>query len=101
MSTFGGPAWTRVTEADGRPGQWYLHLFAPEQPDLDWNTDSVSAEFEETMHFWFQLGVDGFRVDVAHGLVKADGLPDVGLDRVAAADFGPGRPSALGSRQGP
>ncbi len=77
-SRFGGPAWTRVTEADGRPGQWYLHLFAPEQPDLDWNDDSVRAEFEETMHFWFQRGVDGFRIDVAHGLVKADGLPDVG-----------------------
>jgi alpha-glucosidase len=78
VSRFGGPAWTRVTEADGRPGQWYLHLFAPEQPDLDWNDDSVRAEFEETMHFWFQRGVDGFRIDVAHGLVKADGLPDVG-----------------------
>jgi alpha-glucosidase len=78
VSRFGGPAWTRVIEADGRPGQWYLHLFAPEQPDLDWNDDSVRAEFEETMHFWFQRGVDGFRIDVAHGLVKADGLPDVG-----------------------
>jgi alpha-glucosidase len=78
VSRFGGPAWTRVTEADGRPGQWYLHLFAPEQPDLDWNDDTVRAEFEETMHFWFQRGVDGFRIDVAHGLVKADGLPDVG-----------------------
>ncbi len=77
-SRFGGPAWTRVTEADGRPGQWYLHLFAPEQPDLDWNNDGVRAEFEQTMHFWFQRGVDGFRIDVAHGLVKADGLPDVG-----------------------
>jgi alpha-glucosidase len=78
VSRFGGPAWTRVVEADGRPGQWYLHLFAPEQPDLDWNNATVRAEFEETMHFWFQRGVDGFRIDVAHGLVKAEGLPDVG-----------------------
>jgi alpha-glucosidase len=78
VSRFGGPAWTRVTEADGRPGQWYLHLFTPEQPDLDWNDDTVQTEFEETMHFWFERGVDGFRIDVAHGLVKAEGLPDVG-----------------------
>jgi alpha-glucosidase len=77
-SGFGGPAWTRVTEADGRPGQWYLHLFTPEQPDLDWNNRDVQAEFEETMRFWFELGIDGFRIDVAHGLVKAQGLPDIG-----------------------
>jgi alpha-glucosidase len=78
VSRFGGPAWTRVTDADGRPGQWYLHLFTPEQPDLDWNDESVQADFEETMHFWFERGVDGFRIDVAHGLVKAEGLPDIG-----------------------
>ncbi len=77
-SNFGGPAWTRVTEADGRPGQWYLHLFAPEQPDLDWTNPEVRAEFEEIMRFWFELGVDGFRIDVAHGLAKAQGLPDIG-----------------------
>jgi alpha-glucosidase len=77
-SGFGGPAWTRVTEVDGRPGQWYLHLFTPEQPDLDWTNPDVRAEFEQTMRFWFELGVDGFRIDVAHGLVKAHGLPDIG-----------------------
>jgi alpha-glucosidase len=77
-SAFGGRAWTRVTEADGRPGQWYLHLFAPEQPDVNWSNSEVRAEFEETMRFWFDLGVDGFRIDVAHGLVKAEGLPDLG-----------------------
>jgi alpha-glucosidase len=77
-SGFGGPAWTRVVEADGRPGQWYLHLFTPEQPDLDWSNPEVQAEFEDTMRFWFGLGVDGFRIDVAHGLAKAAGLPDVG-----------------------
>jgi alpha-glucosidase len=77
-SRFGGPAWTRVTDGDGHPGQWYLHLFTPEQPDLDWTNPEVPAEFEETMRFWFDRGVDGFRIDVAHGLVKAEGLPDVG-----------------------
>ncbi len=77
-SGFGGPAWTRITEADGRPGQWYLHLFTPEQPDLNWSNPEVRAEFDATMRFWFGLGIDGFRIDVAHGLVKADGLPDLG-----------------------
>ena len=77
-SGFGGPAWTRVIEADGRPGEWYLHLFTSGQPDLNWSNPEVRAEFEETMRFWFGLGVDGFRIDVAHGLVKAEGLPDVG-----------------------
>jgi alpha-glucosidase len=77
-SGFGGPAWTRVTEADGRPGQWYLHLFTPEQPDLEWSNPEVQDEFTETMRFWFDHGIDGFRIDVAHGLVKAAGLPDVG-----------------------
>jgi alpha-glucosidase len=77
-SAFGGPAWTRVNEADGRPGQWYLHLFAPEQPDLNWSNPEVVADFEETLRFWFGRGVDGFRIDVAHGLVKAEGLPDLG-----------------------
>jgi alpha-glucosidase len=57
--------WTRVSD-----GQWYLHLFAPEQPDLNWEHADVRADFLETLHFWARLGVDGFRVDVAHGLVK-------------------------------
>jgi alpha-glucosidase len=77
-SNFGGPAWTRVTERDGHAGQWYLHLFAPEQPDLDWTNPEVRDEFDCTIGFWFELGVDGFRIDVAHGLVKAEGLPDLG-----------------------
>jgi alpha-glucosidase len=77
-SGFGGTAWTRVAERDGRAGQWYLHLFAPEQPDLDWTNPEVRDEFDNTIRFWFELGVDGFRVDVAHGLAKADGLPDIG-----------------------
>jgi alpha-glucosidase len=77
-SNFGGPAWTRVTEPDGRAGQWYLHLFAPEQPDLAWTNPEVREGFDDTIRFWFDLGVDGFRIDVAHGLVKANGLPDLG-----------------------
>ncbi|MDU0292345.1 glycoside hydrolase family 13 protein [Saccharothrix longispora] len=72
-SVFGGPAWTRVPD-----GQWYLHLFAPEQPDLNWDQAEVRDEFLDVLRFWLDLGVDGFRIDVAHGMVKADGLPDVG-----------------------
>ncbi|MGH3658937.1 MAG: alpha-amylase family glycosyl hydrolase, partial [Micromonosporaceae bacterium] len=76
-SVFGGPAWTRVTERDGTPGEWYLHLFAPEQPDLNWEHPDVRAEFESILRFWLDRGVDGFRIDVAHGLVKHPELPDV------------------------
>ena len=83
-STFGGPAWTRVTEPDGSPGQWYLHLFAPEQPDLDWTNSEVRAEFESILRFWLDRGVDGFRIDVAHGLAKDPAMPDL------AGRFGPG-----------
>ena len=72
QSVFGGPAWTQVAD-----GSWYLHLFDPGQPDLDWTNPEVCAEFESILRFWFDQGVDGFRIDVAHGLVKADGLPDV------------------------
>ncbi|WP_037809228.1 glycoside hydrolase family 13 protein [Streptomyces sp. NRRL S-1448] len=72
-SLFGGPAWTRVPD-----GEWYLHLFAPEQPDFDWDHPAVQDEFRSILRFWLDLGVDGFRVDVAHGLVKAPGLPDMG-----------------------
>ena len=88
-SGFGGPAWTRVREPDGRAGQWYLHLFAPEQPDLDWTNREVRDEFARTLRFWFERGVDGFRIDVARGLVKAEGLPDIG-STVRSAGGGPG-----------
>jgi len=77
ISVFGGPAWTRVTEADGSPGQWYLHLFAPEQPDLNWAHPEVVADFATTVRFWLERGVDGFRIDVAHGMAKPPGLPDM------------------------
>ncbi|MDP9444361.1 MAG: glycoside hydrolase family 13 protein [Actinomycetota bacterium] len=71
-SRFGGPAWTRVAD-----GEWYLHLFDAGQPDLNWENPEVGDEFEDILRFWLRRGVDGFRIDVAHGLVKAAGLPDV------------------------
>ncbi|GAA2237539.1 MULTISPECIES: glycoside hydrolase family 13 protein [Kitasatospora] len=77
-SIFGGPAWTRTKNPDGTPGDWYLHLFAPEQPDFNWDNPAVADEFRSILRFWLDMGVDGFRIDVAHGLVKADGLPDIG-----------------------
>jgi len=76
QSVFGGPAWTRVTEADGNPGQWYLHLFDTSQPDLNWEHEWVAQQFDDILRFWLDRGADGFRVDVAHGLIKASGLPD-------------------------
>ncbi|MBT2449856.1 glycoside hydrolase family 13 protein [Streptomyces sp. ISL-43] len=72
-SVFGGPAWSRTPD-----GEWYLHLFAPEQPDLNWEHPEVAEEFASVLRFWLDLGIDGFRVDVAHGMVKAPGLPDIG-----------------------
>ncbi|WP_343900888.1 glycoside hydrolase family 13 protein [Nocardioides aquaticus] len=75
-SVFGGAAWTRVEEADGTPGQWYLHLFDSTQPDLDWRNPEVGDMFVEVLRFWLDRGVDGFRVDVAHGLVKEESLRD-------------------------
>lgn len=80
LSMFGGPAWTRITEADGTPGPWYLHLFDSTQPDFDWTNPWVADRFDEVLRFWFDKGADGFRIDVAHGLAKAPGLPDVEVD---------------------
>ncbi|WP_336713267.1 glycoside hydrolase family 13 protein [Arthrobacter sp. USHLN218] len=70
VSHFGGSAWTRITERSGEPGQWYLHLFAKEQPDWNWEHPEVRKDFETTLRFWSDRGVDGFRVDVAHALAK-------------------------------
>ena len=70
VSHFGGSAWTRITEPNGNPGQWYLHLFAPEQPDWNWDNESVREDFRTTLRFWADRGVDGFRVDVANTLAK-------------------------------
>ena len=76
-SIFGGPAWTRTVDPDGNPGDWYLHLFAPEQPDLNWTNAEVRREFEDILRFWLDMGVDGFRIDVAHGLTKDPAFPDL------------------------
>ncbi|MFI0787241.1 glycoside hydrolase family 13 protein [Streptomyces lydicus] len=75
VSCFGGPAWTRLPD-----GWWYLHLFAPQQPDFNWDNPEVRADFRTTLRFWADRGVDGFRVDVAHGLAKdlAAPLRDLG-----------------------
>ncbi|QIJ63743.1 glycoside hydrolase family 13 protein [Streptomyces sp. JB150] len=75
QSVFGGSAWQRVAD-----GQWYLHLFAPEQPDLNWQNEEVRADFRTTLRFWSDRGVDGFRIDVAHALAKDldDPLRDLG-----------------------
>lgn len=70
-SVFGGPAWTQVED-----GQWYLHLFDSTQPDLDWRNPEVPEMFEGVLRFWLDRGVDGFRVDVAHGLFKEASLRD-------------------------
>jgi alpha-glucosidase len=70
-SVFGGPAWTRLPD-----GQWYLHLFAAEQPDLDWDHPEVWADLEATLRFWLDRGADGVRIAVAHGMSKPEGLPD-------------------------
>jgi alpha-glucosidase len=78
ISAFGGPAWTRVREADGTLGQWYLHTFAAEQPDLDWEQPSVREAFDGILRFWLDRGVDGLRVDAAPAMAKAPGLPDAG-----------------------
>jgi alpha-glucosidase len=72
-SAFGGPAWS----LDEASGEWYLHLFAPEQPDLDWHDPQVQRDFEDVLRFWLDRGVDGFRIDVGQALFKAPDLHDV------------------------
>jgi alpha-glucosidase len=81
-SHFGGSAWTRVPD-----GQWYLHLFAPEQPDFDWSNGEVREDFRTTLRFWSDRGVDGFRVDVAHGLAKDLSEPLRSLPRIETFDL--------------
>lgn len=71
-SNWGGPAWT----LDEASGEWYLHLFAPEQPDLDWDSPAVREDFERIVRFWLDRGLDGFRIDVAYGLYKDRELRD-------------------------
>ncbi|KAA2261113.1 glycoside hydrolase family 13 protein [Solihabitans fulvus] len=84
VACFGGSAWARVPD-----GQWYLHLFTPQQPDLNWENPEVVAEYDRVLRFWLNRGVDGLRVDVAHGMAKPNPLrdmtifPEPGQPRVA------------------
>ena len=91
VSMFGGPAWTRITESDGKPGQWFVHLFDSSQPDLNWANPQVQLEFENILKFWLDRGVDGFRVDQPHAMAKAAGLPDHPYVEEAGAGFIEGR----------
>ncbi len=78
-SIFGGPAWTRTKNPDGTAGEWYMHLFAPGQPDFNWDSPKVREEFEDVLRFWFDRGVDGFRIDSAALLIKDASLADFDL----------------------
>jgi alpha-glucosidase len=91
QSIFGGSAWSRVTDPDGTAGEWYLHLFAPEQPDFNWSSPSVRAEFDDVLKFWFDRGADGIRIDSAAMLTKNPQLPDLPELRPDLAP-GPGHP---------
>jgi len=93
-SIFGGRAWTRTTNDDGAPGEWYLHLFDPGQPDFNWNSPIVRNEFEDILRFWFDRGVDGIRIDSAALLIKDNDLADADLTG------GPGAGHAYADRDG-
>jgi len=111
-SVFWGPAWTKARSAvfddDGNgatrllhKAQWYLDLFDSGQPDLDWTNPEVRAEFDAILRFWLDRGVDGFRVDVAHGLVKREGLPDWDdRTRMAGVSDRPTRESPMWDQDG-
>lgn len=103
-SIFGGAAWTRIKEANGAWGQWYLHLFDHTQPDLNWANDEVRADALHTLKFWLDLGVDGFRVDVALGLAKDMTYPDlidpIGMSQSLRFDLDPASPEATERRAG-
>lgn len=83
QSSFQGDTWTRTTDPDGSPGQWYLHLFTAEQPDLNWNQPEVRAEHEAVLRFWFDRGVAGIRIDSAAVIVKDPSFPEVPADEAA------------------
>ncbi len=95
-SVFHGPGWSRLVLADGTvTDYWYLHLFDDTQPDLDWTNPQVRAEFEDILRFWFDRGVDGFRIDVAHGLAKDPAFPDMDYDALPESEIlglAPGAP---------
>lgn len=86
-SVFGGTMWDRVIGPDGQPEQWYLHIFDSSQPDLNWENPWVREQFKGILRFWLDRGIDGFRVDVAHGMIKKAGLPDF-VSRKPGASMG-------------
>lgn len=83
LSVFGGPAWT----LDPQTGQYYLHSFLPQQPDLNWRNPEVKAEMFKAMRFWLDRGVDGFRIDVAHFIMKDPELRDNPLNTGGASQM--------------
>ncbi|MCU1353720.1 MAG: putative glycosyl hydrolase, family 13 [Acidimicrobiales bacterium] len=80
----GKPAWT----FDEATGQWYLHLFLPEQPDLNWRTPAVVDAMHDVLRFWLDRGVDGFRMDVLHAIGKDPDLPDTPAELVGIPQSG-------------
>jgi alpha-glucosidase len=86
-SIFGGRAWTRTANGDGSPGEWYLHLFAPEQPDLNWSNPEVRSEHESVLRFWFDRGAAGVRIDSAALLFKDELLPDLDGDDPSPREY--------------
>lgn len=76
QSVFGGRAWSRANPDSEKDRDWYLHLFSAGQPDWNWRNPAVGDYFDGVLRFWFDKGVDGLRIDVAHALFKAEGLPD-------------------------
>jgi alpha-glucosidase len=99
-SVFGGQAWTRITESDGTLGQWYLHIFDSSQPDFNWENPRVREFFEDVLRFWLDKGVAGFRIDVAHGLVKAAGLPDIDVAMTQTLEHEPTKPHPFWGQEG-
>ena len=77
---FGGSAWERVIDVEGNPEQWYCHMFAPEQPDWNWENPAVADMFDAVIRFWFDRGIDGLRIDVADSMAKDQSFPDTPLD---------------------
>ncbi len=99
-SVFGGQAWSRITEADGSLGQWYLHIFDSSQPDFNWENPKVQEFFAGVLRFWLDKGVDGFRIDVAHGLVKAPGLPNITAAQSQTLEHDPNNPHPFWGQEG-
>jgi alpha-glucosidase len=99
-SVFGGQAWSRITEADGTLGQWYLHIFDSSQPDFNWENPKVHEFFAGVLRFWLDKGVDGFRIDVAHGLVKAPGLPNITAAQSQTLEHDPNNPHPFWGQEG-